>query len=433
MTFLAPRQGLFAVFILVSLCLHTLFFVLSEERESKDRYRISAEQSIAELTLELKAPLANNDRISMSVLADKYAKDYELSFVGIYDAKDILIVPVGSENDAGISLKGSVVSGSDALGSVVVKAPSISRAKIISEHWLFLLGALALHMILWLIYGYIARPTSELRDSIAKKVRLELLDKGLLVQQTTQSLTATAKANEDVNDKGEDKDRGKAVPSVNSFLQKARIQQEISMGDTQANTHDVTDTISDQAGYMVQILLEDPNQLLSTVSHDNKVAYFALCNQLLDRSLKELLNLTLLVGVQAKVIKYYDDKGAKVVINGNDRAKQATAAVFLSKLMLMLNQAVYDKHREIKRPAWQIRTAVSSVQHASVVLGLTNKRKETPLILIDEQAQEEVKVYVELVRLDNPKSIHERESRSLASVSRATAERLRQAMEKVLL
>lgn len=426
MTFLAPRQGLFAVFILVSLCLHTLFFVLSQERENKDRYRASAEQSIAELVQELKAPLANNDRISMSVLADKYAKDYDLSFVGIYDAKNALLVPVGSESDTGIALKESVVSGNDALGSVVVKTPSISRAKIISEHWLFLLGALALHMILWLVYGYIARPTRELKDGIAKKVRLELLDKGLLVQQPAAQPSVSAdEMSEDVVVKD------KTMPSVKSFLQKAKMQDEAQADDTQTGSRSVIEPTA--GSYMVQVLFEDPHQLLSTVSHDNKAAYFALCDQLLDKSLQELLDLPLLAGVNAEVVKHYDDKGAKIVIDGEDYAKKATAAVFLSKLMLMLNQAVYDKHREIRRPAWQIRTTVSGMEYADVVLGLTNKRKETPLILIDEQAQEEVKVYAELVRLDSPKSIHERESRSLASVSKATAERLRKAMEKVLL
>ena len=225
--------------------------------------------------------------------------------------------------------------------------------------------------------------------------------------------------------------KDKTMPSVKSFLQKAKMQDEAQADDTQTGSRSVIEPTA--GSYMVQVLFEDPHQLLSTVSHDNKAAYFALCDQLLDKSLQELLDLPLLAGVNAEVVKHYDDKGAKIVIDGEDYAKKATAAVFLSKLMLMLNQAVYDKHREIRRPAWQIRTTVSGMEYADVVLGLTNKRKETPLILIDEQAQEEVKVYAELVRLDSPKSIHERESRSLASVSKATAERLRKAMEKVLL
>ena len=154
MTFLAPRQGLFAAIILISLCLHTLFFVVSEEREIKDEQRAVAEKSVALLAQELKVPLATNDRISMSVVADKYVKESQVSFVGIYDAKDQLLVPVGSDNDSGVALRESVVSGSDALGSVVVKAADVSRAEIISKHWLFLLGALGLHAKLRMLYDY---------------------------------------------------------------------------------------------------------------------------------------------------------------------------------------------------------------------------------------------------------------------------------------
>lgn len=290
MTFLAPRQGLFAAIILISLCLHTLFFVVSEEREIKDEQRAVAEKSVALLAQELKVPLATNDRISMSVVADKYVKESQVSFVGIYDAKDQLLVPVGSDNDSGVALRESVVSGSDALGSVVVKAADVSRAEIISKHWLFLLGALGLHAMLWLLYGYLARPTQELKEAIAKKVRMDLLDKGILYQPPQHS---------------EESEPASSQNSIKSFLEKAKTEQkpdqstQVAAQSTEASLHD--------QDYIVQMLFEDPNQLLATVSHDNKAAYFALCDQLLDKAIVHLLELPLLTGVDASVIKYYDD------------------------------------------------------------------------------------------------------------------------------
>ncbi|AKG08184.1 hypothetical protein AAX05_02675 [Moraxella bovoculi] len=416
MTFLAPRQGLFAAIILISLCLHTLFFVVSEERKIKEEQRAVAEKSVALLAQELKVPLATNDRISMSVVADKYVKESQVSFVGIYDAKDQLLVPVGSDNDSGVVLRESVVSGSDALGSVVVKAADVSRAEIISKHWLFLLGALGLHAMLWLLYGYLARPTQELKEAIAKKVRMDLLDKGILYQAPQHN---------------EDSEPASSQNPIKSFLEKAKTEQKPDQS-TQAATQSAEASLHDQ-DYIVQMLFEDPNQLLATVSHDNKAAYFALCDQLLDKAIVHLLELPLLTGVDASVIKYYDDKGAKVALRGVSPAKTATAAVFLSKLMLMLNQVVYDKHREIKRFTWQIRTTVSDAHRADSVVDLAKKRREAPLILIDDKAQDEIKICAELVRLENPMSIQERESRALASVTKATAERLRSVRDKVLL
>lgn len=418
MTFLAPRQGLFAAIILVSLCLHTLFFVVSEEREIEEEQRVIAEKSVALLAQELKVPLATNDRISMSVVADKYIKESQISFVGVYDAKDQLLVPVGLDHDGGVVLRESVVSGSDALGSVVVKTDDISRAKIVSSHWLFLLAALGLHTMLWLLYGYLARPTQELKEAIAKKVRMDLLDKGILYQ-TPQNEEGVPAAEIHTS-------------TIKSFLEKAKAEQNKTDQKINAPIQNIQADIHEQ-GYIVQMLFEDPNQLLATVSHDNKIAYFALCNQLLDKAVVHLLELPLLMGVSASVVKYYDDKGAKVILQGESPAKTATAAVFLSKLMLMLNQVVYDKHREIKRFTWQIRTTVSDVHRADSVVDLTKKRREAPLILVDDKAQDEIKIYAELIRLENPMSIQERESRALASVTKATAERLRSVRDKVLL
>lgn len=417
MTFLAPKQGLFAAIIVVSLCLHMLFFVISEEREIEERQRIVAEQSVAELIQELKVPLANNDRISMSVIADRYIKERQLAFIGVYDAKDTLLVPVGMESDDGVLVKDAVVSGTQALGSVVVKTADISRAQMISQHWLFLFGALGLHAMLWLIYGHLARPTEELKQAIAKKVRLDLLNKGI-IQHTPNLTTQSALESDDESQGIEIQEKSPA--SVQSFLDKTKHQSK-------------ADALTDEDGYVVQVMFEDPNQLLAAVSPDTKVAYFALCDQLLDKAVHHLLELPLLNGVNAEIIKYYDDAGAKIVLNGDAHAKSATAAILLSKLMLMLNQVVYEKHREIKRFAWQIRTAVSDVQNAEATLSLAKRRRETPLVFIDEKAQNESKIYVELMRLENPKSIHERECRGLASLTRATAERLRAVRDKVLL
>ncbi|WP_323843542.1 hypothetical protein [Moraxella sp. Pampa] len=432
MTFLAPRQGLFAIIILVSLCLHTLFFVLSEKHESTERQRVMATQSTSELVRQLKVPMATDDRISMSVIADKYTKEEEIAFVGVYDAKDVLLVPVGVESADGLSLKESVVSGTTVLGSVVVKTPAVGYVQVISKHWLFLLGVVGLHTILWLLYGYLARPTRQMCEVIGQKVRMELLDKGILQQQFGQ----TVGQSDATNTSDDDPNLQANISSVTSILHKTKPADSTTanndvLADDKNSTSDCNDGCSD--GYVVQILFEDPNHLLSAISHDSKMAYFALCDQLLDQAVLHLLELPLLAGVTAKVVKYYDDKGAKVILYGIAPAKAATAAVFLSKLMLMLNQVVYDKHREIKRFTWQIRTTVSDGSNADAVLDLTKRRRESPMILLDESAQNEVKIYAELMRLDAPMSVYERESCSLASVTRATAERLRSVRDKVLL
>lgn len=413
MMFLAPRQKLFAVIIVISLCLHTLFFVLSAKRNMQEYYRAAAEQSVIELSQELKVPMAMGDRISMSVIADRYLKEKQLAFVGVYDAKETLLVPVGEDHDDGMVLKESIVSGSSALGSVVLKTPSISHAHIISHHWLFLVAMIGLHTILWLLYGYFARPTREFKEEIAKEIRKNLLAKGVFIQSDPTHHHAT------------DADDAHATHAAHADF--ANVHDE-SAHQTDKNTKANLD------GHLVQIIFDDPHQLLSTVSLDVKTAYFALCDQLLDKAVLHLLELPLLTGVEAEIIKRYDDKGAKVLLHAATApAKVATATVMLSKLMLMLNQVVYDKHREIQRFALPIRTTASHADEADAVLQLTKKRRETPLILIDEKARDEIKPYAQLTPFSYPATVQERESRALSSVTQATAERLFTVRDKVLL
>lgn len=412
MMFLAPRQKLFAVIILISLCLHTLFFVLSAKRNMQEHYRAVAEQSVIELSQELKVPMAMGDRISMSVIADRYLKEKQMAFVGIYDAKETLLVPVGEDSDDGIMLKESIVSGSSALGSVVLKTPSISHAYIISRHWLFLVAMTGLHTILWLLYGYFARPTSEFKEEITKEIRKNLLAKGVVIQSDSAPQHAT--------------DPDNAYTAHTAQADSGNVHDEAAY---QADKNVKVDL----DGHLVQIIFDDPHQLLSTVSLDVKMAYFALCDQLLDRAVLHLLELPLLTGVKAEVVKRYDDKGAKVLLSAAAPAKVATATVMLSKLMLMLNQVVYDKHREIQRFALPIRTTASHADEADAVLQLTKKRRETPLILINEKARDEVKPYAQLTPFSYPATVQERESRVLSSVTQATAERLFTVRDKVLL
>ncbi|MCL1622974.1 hypothetical protein M2R47_01725 [Moraxella sp. Tifton1] len=420
MNFLAPRQGLFAVIIIISLCLHTLFFVLSEERESKEHQHMVATQAVSELVQALKIPMATDDRISMSVIADKYIKEEKLAFVGVYDAEDALLVPMGKESAGGLSLKESVVLGSNALGSVVVKMDAVNHAQIISRHWLFLLAVTGLHAILWLIYGYLARPTVQMQTMIAQKVRLELLDKGLLQQVPLTTVQSP--------DEADDQNDSVLQPLPTSSPNHSESQNAHAKTDVDEST-----PITDNEKLVVQVLFEDPHELFSTVSNDNKVAYFALCDQLLNKALLHLLELPLLAGVQANVVKGYDEKGAKVALYGNTTAKVATAAVFLSKLMMMLNQVVYEKHREIKRVAWQVRTTVSHASDAGIMLDLSKRRREAPMILLDKVARDEVKSYVQLTHLDAPMSVQEREACSLTNITSGAADRLRSVQDKVLL
>lgn len=431
MTYSAPRQGLFAIIILVSASLHLLFFVIGQEYKLTQQYQAVAQQEVVLLAEEMTAPLNAVDRVSMSVIAGRYIQDEIIDFIGVYDSADNLLVPVGKESKDGFIDKEVVTSGSSVLGSVVIHTKAISRAKIISDNWLFLLGIFALYSMIWLIYGYLARPSKELRDEIANDVRIRLLATGILSPHLQMDASShISEGKEDTQSVVTEQEPQAQAVVVTEALESDQPEEVNNLNDlSQQLPEDEQNSL-----LVVQIRFEDPHQLLDTVSHQTKSIYFSLYDQLLNKSVQELLKLPILAGVSLFNIDAYDNKGALVILKAQNRhAKVGTAAIMLAKLVLMLNQIVYEKHRELKRFCLPVRTMVSDVGQAEAVVMVAKKHNENPLILVPASVISQVENYIELGKLLEPLTVSERESRFLKKVSQSTAERLQKVRDAVLL
>lgn len=422
MTYFAPRQGLFAVIILASLVFHVLFFVISQEYEQKERQHATAQKEALLIAEEIAIPLNALDRVSVSVIANRYLKDDAISFIGVYDSEDNLIVPVGKESPSSIASTETITLKNQVLGSVAVQTHDINRAQIITQNWVYLVSILVLHIFLWLIYGYVARPSKNMLTKIAEDMRLHLLSSELLPE----------------NSKTDDK----SAPLFESDAEPADTQTD------DADTPDVAeseptldgddgislDTSQGSNYFAVQIRFEDANGLMNTVSHHTKSAYFNLCNQLLARAINELLKLPVISGVELFNIDDYGENGATVILQATNRhAKAATAAVMLGKLITMLNQIVYDKHRELKRFGLPVRAMVSSIERKDDILVIAKKHQERVLVLVSENDFLQLNTYGTFDKLINPTTVSERECRWLKSVSMSTAERLENVRDAVLL
>ena len=411
MTYLAPRQGIFAAIVLASLVLHLLFFVISAERGISAQNQQAVERSVMMLSQEIAAPLAAYDRVSMSVIAEPYVDEPMIAYVGIYDSQGGVLVPLG-ESAEGYRAEEVVTSGDQVLGKVVVQAKTVSRAEILSGNWVFLLSVIGLHIILWLIYGYVARPTEDLKAQIAKDVRTELLSKGILTEQVTGAPAAHTQAAED-NDAAPDEE--------------AQASTE--------NHHDPDHTeLELAAAYTVQVKFQDPHNLLTAVSIESKEAYFALCDQLFERACHALLELPLFAGVAMTDQNPFTDQGASVTLYAtDDHAKTAAAAALLSQLLLMVNEVVYQKHRELKRFALPIKTVTSDSELSDVAKSILTMRKEKSLIIFGEAGRNQAAMYMTLAAITHPSTVHERDGREVVGMTSATADRLKIARDKALL
>lgn len=435
MTYFAPRQGLFAVIILVSLVLHVLFFVISQEYEQNKQQYATAQREALLIAEEIAIPLNSLDRVSISIIANRYLNHDNIDFIGVYDSEDNLIVPVGKESpDPTISTE-TITLKNQVLGKVAVHTHTVNRAQIISRNWLFLASIFVIHIILWLAYGYVARPSKNMLTKIAEDMRLRLLSSNILPDPPDTSsepviaptdrpeLTPTDKTDKtNQTDKTDKEKHNHNKPSstpnkpVETPYNKEPIRQE------------------DKNYIAVQIRFDDNNELLHTLSQHTKLAYFSLCTQLLTRATHELLKLPVIGGVSLLRIDDYNDNGAMVILQAdNPHGKTATAGVMLARLMIILNQIVYDKHRELKRFALPIRTMVSNLSCIDEILAISKKHRERVLILVSELDLIQLNTYVVLDKLHNPTTINEHECRWLKSVTDPTAERLEKLRNAVLL
>lgn len=426
MTYSAPKKNLFAFIILLSLLLHLLFFAISAERNTREQYRQVAESLVTELANEVTVALLNNDHVSASLIATEYAKEPQVGFVGVYDAKNNLIVPKGSEGAGGYRTKNeTVATGDKVLGSVVIETKAVSYAILLSEHWLFLLSTLVLHALIFMAYGYVARPSKELKLQIATDVRARLLTQNLLpIEPEVYETPVVQTANS-----------AQEVPSAQADVKSA--DNHIDNGDADANDKVDAEVAQDNwtnDAYVVQVRFDDPHQLLQAVSYDGKQAYFALCDQLLAKSVEKLLTLPLLAGVSLHDISQFDEEGASVqLIADNEHAKPAIAAAMLAKLILMVNQVVYDKHRELGRFALPMHTTASNAEQMAAVQNVAKRRRLDLVLLFDAVAKAQLSSQATLNALRSPNSIAERECQTMTAMSQHMAGRLNIVRNAVLL
>lgn len=176
MMYLAPRQGLFAIIVLVSFCLQTLLLVISTDQQLTKSRALKGEQMVAQLIDEARLSLENKDRVSLSVIANRYASEQDVARILIKDNNDNVLVPVGNAPmQQGDTISQIATKGDAVIGSVALTLKDTSKGEIITMQWPFVIGSLFLHLLLWLLYGYIARPTKAQINALSRDITVHRL------------------------------------------------------------------------------------------------------------------------------------------------------------------------------------------------------------------------------------------------------------------
>lgn len=450
MTYLAPRQGRFAVVILCSFCLHILFFVMSAEQSLQSRDKVVAETFLRQLSDEAVVPLSVGDDVSLAVVGERVLADPSVAYVAFYTADDELAVSVG-DKVAGEGVSATVVEGERQLGKITIQTTPISRARLMGEYWLFMLSALILHSLVWLVYGYIARPTKRLQAEIARGVRDKLLAQQLLPnQRSAQFQTQTRQTpppdepvapsapTDNALPKPESRTFG-AKSTVSSFL-KNHLKSEPSLdeevGETEisenVDTADDSEELSDTKNMTVQVAFVDKYGLLEMLIEERGQVYFALCNQMLQKVLLVASRHPVFIGVHIVQTTPLNEHGTHIYLEKRlPTANLAKATATLTKLIVMVGQVVYNRHRDLGLFALPIKAIASDDTRLLIAQRVLEKHHEA-LILMNAKDVELIAGVMNLSALPSPVGIYEKECRVLGAVSEELARALIELRREVL-
>ena len=515
MTYLAPRQGLFAIILLVSFCLQTLLLVISTDQQLSNSRAQKGEQMVAQLIDEARLSLENKDRVSLSVIANRYTSEQDVTRILIKDNNGDILVPVGNAPmQQGDTISQIATKGDAVIGSVALTLKDISKGEIIAMQWPFVIGTMVLHLLLWLIYSYIARPTREQINAISRDIQDLHRKQNIQVDQrgydreferrqadmsaansesdASQNNSAINEGRNSTDNQGHsqvsesESNRPKANTrkldihsAVNQYVRTQQNQ------DTALNANSiVNDTVHDNHGtnaaasniteshvvnhavdsrqnamsgtnsshqpsntsrlsatrpfdsISVQIVFHDEFNMLERLAPSQRLPYLALCTQLLNQAVTELLKQPLLLGVSALNEPYFDESGAYVMLKAdNSHAKVALAGVMLGKLYLMLNKIIHDKHVELSRFALPAKAGVSDNAQVEAMTHLLDSvgKKEQMLILLPNGGLKQISNHVQVQSIMRPTTVYERECAIFDGGNDAMIQRLADVRNAVLM
>lgn len=482
MTYLAPRQGLFAIIILISFFIHTTLLLISTDQQLDELKTQTGERMLVQLIDEVKLPLLSKDKVSLSVLTGRYTSENTVASLTIKDIDDEVVLQTGqAQLLEGDTISRKVIMGDTVIGTVNMTLRDTGNGEIIASQWIFILGSLITHLLIWLLYGYVARPTREQLAALSRDVQDYLitqrqgLDQDFSrsteqgVEPPTDGLSIHKALNNYIksqqnDDNDEDEAQIDSQPAEQSPLSKAPkvakstpLQPDMLDETEETTTSEAASSTSATANSKasegstkpkalaanrpfevasIKIRFYDPNSLLNTLALEKSEPYFALCTQLLQRTVDELLKQPILFGIKLNNQPVFDEEGATVeFISTTSHSKPALAAMMLAKVYIMLNQVTVMKHRELQRFALDVMVGVSDKATLDKMEQLLlNKGKANDILaLLPVEGIKQLRGYIQLDNLKNPTTVYERDCAAFEGVNDSIMQRLIDVRNAVLL
>ncbi|HCA5049887.1 TPA: hypothetical protein MW131_000079 [Acinetobacter baumannii] len=403
---IAPRQGLFASLLIISFALHTFLLVIATTHQLNENRASQGQLMTSQLVADSLSELEPANTVSLALIANRYATNPSVASIRILDAnKQVLATSGMSKTRQGEIFVRDALQNEKKVGSIEITLIQPSIGEILRTQWLAILASLFLHVLLWLAYRAIARPTrSEYLARINEENRLkheiqELTQALALEKQNTVTLVAQA----------QQQAKAKAKPIV-------RSQPEKSLESTDQNT------------LALNIQFYDPKQLLSSVNQSVSVPYFKLCQLFLNKSIELCTKHYHLKATDIDVVDEFHAEGATLAIS-TSHPHAVECLLMVGTVFQLLSDVLYKRYREDKRFALQTRSAVCNAVEAMQIdakeaaqrLAQHLHAKESALYLDNEQLKAIQDSY-QLVAMPNPSNVMTRHAFMINGMNTECAE-----------
>lgn len=381
----APRQGLFASLLIISFALQTCLMVIATTHQLNENRANQGQLMTSQLVTDSAAELEPANTVSLALLANRYATNPSVASIRILDANQHVLATSGlAKTREGESFVRDALQNEKKVGSIEITLIKPSIGEILRTQWLAIFVSFLIHVLLWLAYRTIARPTrSEYLTRLNTEARLKHE-----IQQLTEALEAER---------------------TNKTLAIAQIQQQ--MKEKFEPKVAITNVSIEQTNLALNIQYYDPKQLINTVNQSVSLPYFNLCQIFLNKSIQQS---TKHFGLNSKDIlidQAFSQRGATIHM-ATHHQHAAECLLMIGSVFQLLSEVLYKRYREEKRFVLQTRCAVCTAVEAMQLNALQAADRLTHHLIAKEMALylsndllKQVSESYQLVAMPNPASI----------------------------
>jgi len=370
--------------LIVSFALHTFLLVLATTHQLNENRANQGQLITSQLVTDSLSELEPPNRVSLALLANRYATNPSVASIRILDAKAQVLATGGlTKTREGEVFVRDALQNEKKVGVIEITLIEPSIGEILRTQWLAILFSFIIHGLLWVAYRAVARPSrteylARINNESRLKFEIQTLTQAL-EQEKHNAALAIAQAQQAVKNKAKEKEHKPAILESDSLS--------------------------------LNIQFYDPKQLLDSVNKTVSVPYFNLCQIFLNKATELCVQRYKLNSSDICTVHKFDEKGATISIAA-DKPNALACLTMISAVFQLLSEVLYKRYREEKRFVLQTRSAIASKVEEMQLSSVQAAERLTQHLVAKESALhvpnsllKDVSDHFQLVSMPNPTNV----------------------------